>query len=102
MAKSHILLAQWLPKQEPLKNIETLKELANVDVVDVDDPASLISRLMERASQLFPLSASSWLAWAQFQFDRAQQLTNSTSMYLIYWFLSVLFDYIHIIIAPYY
>lgn len=80
-AESHILLAQWLPRREPLKNVEALKELANIDAVDVDDPCALISRLMERASQLFPQSAASWLAWGQFQFDRAQQLADSTGIH---------------------
>lgn len=83
MAESFTLLAKWLKLQTnrggavPLKNVATLKELANVNE-DVDQ-AVLVSKLMERASQFAPSSAEAWLAWGQFQYAEAEMMTRLTA-----------------------
>ena len=71
MAESFTLLAKWLqqhtsPSCAPLRNIGTLKELANVSDGEVNQN-TIISKLMERASQFAPSSSEAWLAWGQFQ-----------------------------------
>lgn len=80
MAESYTLLAKWLQQSlqsaTPLRNIATLKELANAGPVDQEDHAALVSKLMERASQFCPSSSEAWLAWGQYQYTGAQQQTN--------------------------
>ena len=84
MAESYTLLAKWLQQSlesaTPLKNIATLKELANAGVVDQGDHAALVSKLMERASQFCPSSSEAWLAWGQYQYSGAQQQTHIKSL----------------------
>ncbi|KAK4015632.1 hypothetical protein OUZ56_030607 [Daphnia magna] len=84
MAESYTLLATWLQQSlesaTPLKNITTLKELANAGAVDHEDHATLVSKLMERASELCPSSSEAWLAWGQYQYSRAQQNTHVKSL----------------------
>ncbi|EFX69271.1 hypothetical protein DAPPUDRAFT_228726, partial [Daphnia pulex] len=83
MAESYTLLAKWLQQSlegaSPLKNIATLKELANAGAVD-QDHAALVSKLMERASQFCPSSSEAWLAWGQYQYSGAQQQTHIKSL----------------------
>ena len=90
MAESYTLLAKWLQQSlessasssatTPLKNIATLKELANAGTGSGDDQAALVSKLMERASQFCPSSSEAWLAWGLYQYSGAQQLTGVESL----------------------
>ena len=87
MAESFTLLAKWLQEHSvqgvaPLKNIATLKELANANQLEDVDHAALVSRLMERASQFAPSSAESWLAWGQFQYAGAEKGVRLTAEHL--------------------
>lgn len=84
MAESYTLLAKWLQQSlvtsssstsaGPFKNMATLKELANCP--EAQDPAQLISPLMERASQFCPSSSEAWLAWGHYQYETGQQQLN--------------------------
>lgn len=80
MAESYILLAKWLQQSlqssTHLKNIATLKELANAESHNQEDHADIVSKLMERASQFCPASSEAWLAWGHYQYSGAQQKTN--------------------------
>lgn len=84
IAESYTLLATWLQQSlesaTPLKNIATLKELANAGAVDHEYHPVLVSKLMERASELCPSSSEAWLAWGQYQYSRAHQQTNIKSL----------------------
>lgn len=88
MAESYTQLAKWLDRSmtqssTPLKNVDTLRELANMEAVPGHQRSQqhlqehqyglLVSRLMERASQFCPSSAEAWLAWGQFQYAGAQR-----------------------------
>ncbi len=86
MAESFTLLAKWLqqhtsPSCAPLRNIGTLKELANVSDGEVNQN-TIISKLMERASQFAPSSSEAWLAWGQFQYAGADEKIRLTSDWL--------------------
>ena len=88
MAESYTQLAKWLDRSmiqssTPLKNVDTLRELANMEAVPGHQRSQqhlqehqyglLVSRLMERASQFYPSSAEAWLSWGQFQYTAAQR-----------------------------
>ena len=80
MAESYLLLGKWLHQNPiPFRNMDSLKELAGIDVEDRSfdlKPNTLISKLMERGSQFCPASGQGWLAWGRFQYAEAQDRTR--------------------------
>lgn len=70
MADSFTQLAKWL-RNSTLKDVDTLKELADADVED--DGEALVGKLMQRASVLCPTSSEAWLSWGHYQYASSQE-----------------------------